>query len=64
MKRSDMLLKIMESLLEAPEDIEEAAEYLLTHIEKNGMMPPLYSYDYFGDYSNGCRIPIYTWESE
>lgn len=40
MKRSDMVLKLMESMVEAPEDLEEAADYLLAHLEKNGMRPP------------------------
>lgn len=40
MRRSDMILKIMEALVEAPEELEEAAEYILTHIEKAGMIPP------------------------
>lgn len=40
MKRSDMLLKLQETLVEAPEGVEEAAEYILAHLEKAGMVPP------------------------
>lgn len=40
MRRSDMILKLMETLVEAPEELEEAAEYILTHMEKVGMLPP------------------------
>jgi hypothetical protein len=40
MKRRDMILKLEEILVEAPEKLEEAAEYILFKLEKHGMMPP------------------------
>jgi hypothetical protein len=40
MKRSEMLLKLMEMMVEAPEDIEVAANDILTRLERAGMKPP------------------------
>ncbi len=40
MKRSEMLLKIQEMLVEAPDSLEDAANQILTRIEKVGMKPP------------------------
>ena len=40
MKRSAMILRLMEILVEAPEDVEKAANYILTRLEKAGMKPP------------------------
>lgn len=40
MKRSDMILKLMEILVEAPEDVEAAADQILARLEKLGMRPP------------------------
>jgi hypothetical protein len=45
-----MILTLIETLVEAPSDINEAAEYILSHIEKAGMLPPVitilpYSYN-------------------
>lgn len=39
MKRSDLLLKLQEILVEAPDDIEDAAEDILTRLEKLGLCP-------------------------
>ena len=50
MKRSDMLLKLMETLVEAPEGVEEAAKYILAHIEKAGMLPPTRELTLLGNY--------------
>lgn len=38
MKRSEMLLKLQEILVEAPEDLEAAANSILTRLEKSGMV--------------------------
>ncbi len=40
MKRTDMLLRLQEILVEAPDDIEQAAQSILTRLEKAGMAPP------------------------
>lgn len=40
MKRSDMLLKLQEMLVESSPSIEEAANDILTRLEKVGMKPP------------------------
>ncbi len=40
MKREDMVLRIMEMLIELPEDVEAAANEILNRIEKAGMRPP------------------------
>ncbi len=40
MKRSEMLLKLQEMMIEAPSDIEQATESILTRLEKAGMAPP------------------------
>lgn len=44
MKRSEMILKIMEAMVEAPDDMEKAADRLLTAIEKAGMQAPNIKY--------------------
>jgi len=40
MKRDEMILKIMEMLVHTSEDLEEAANDILTGLEKAGMKPP------------------------
>ena len=38
MKRSEMLLKLQEAMVESPQDFDKAAEYILSHLEKSGMI--------------------------
>lgn len=38
MKRSDMILKLQEFMVEAPEEFEKAADYILAKLEKAGML--------------------------
>jgi len=68
MKRSDMLLKLMESMIEAPEDIEQAADYLLSRLEKAGMLPPLATFTKklsdVGPGSISWSIEKHVWERE
>lgn len=40
MKRSYMILRLMEILVEAPQDLEAAANDILNRLEKAGMSPP------------------------
>lgn len=48
MKREEMLLKIQEILVEQSEDmtLEDAAEDILTRLEKAGMRPPMLPENY------------------
>ena len=41
-----MLLKLQEAMVESSNNIEDAAEYILSTLERNGMMPP-FSNDIF-----------------
>ena len=41
MKRSEMIIRLQEILVELPEDIEHASEALLLRIERAGMIPPI-----------------------
>jgi hypothetical protein len=45
-RRTEMLLKLQEILVELPEDLERASEELLTRIEKLGMAPPCLPSEY------------------
>ena len=45
MKRSEMILHLQLMLVEAPQDLEAAAEDILSRLEKWGMKPPCVNSD-------------------
>lgn len=57
MKRSDMILKIQEMLVEAPESLEAAAEDILARLERAGMQPPHTKV-------KNCNCYDHNWEPE
>lgn len=64
MKRSQMLIRLMETLVEAPSDLELAANYILTQVEQAGMKPP-YSNDAFQKQAKVFIQPEgYDWDPE
>jgi len=65
MKRSEMLLKLMEILVEAPQEIESAAHSILTRLEKAGMCPPINKEKSFKLLDNGAlTYGVHEWEPE
>lgn len=66
MKRSHMLLKIQEMLVELPEDVEKAAESLLKRLEKAGMVPPAVTRhpDAYNRSEGTYGYEVHEWESE
>jgi hypothetical protein len=65
MKRSEVLLKIQEAMVEAPDEIDEAADYILKAMERAGMFPPAYAKPIKSEYAEpGDYQSCFEWEPE